>query len=86
MPGLHTVLGVLKHDLNEIMQAKAKCRGPEDITTIARISRNTVPSENPTNIEVIGKLQRSIRHNIGDTVDCITLLSVDHWCRTGKHQ
>lgn len=78
VPRLHGVFIVLKHNLNEIMKRSLQHRCSYMCRTIRWSGLNI--TEDSRNVEVISKFKRGIRVNIGDTINCITELSIDQWC------
>ena len=85
MPRLHGVLGVLEDDLDEVVERGGNDRGSNKCWAIRGLYLDGTLTENSRDVEVIRKLQRGVRVDVGHPVNRVTLLSVYPSRRVGQY-
>ena len=85
MPWLHRILPILEHNLHKFMEISPHDRSLEISVAPSRAGGHASNIENSRDVEVVGKFQRGIWGNVGDTVDSIPLLAIDIRSGVCKH-
>ena len=81
MPGLHKILIILKNNLHIVSKIGCHDSGLERTTRRSRGVRYGSKGEDPRDVEVVCKLEWSIRLNEGYTVNSKSLLAINDGCR-----
>jgi hypothetical protein len=68
VPGLELALGVLEHDLNELVQVEPHHRRPRPGSAAVGPRRDAVPGDNMGDVEAVRELQRRVRRDKRDAV------------------